>query len=234
MEMYGEDEICPILTEARKFYKSGNDEMGQKYWKKRTYLYQGFVRSTDYVEENAPENPIRRFLINPSIYKIIYQYIMDDDNEDSPTDYENGCDFRINKTSNGKYDDYTTSNFARKNSALTDAELEAIEKYGLFNLSDFLPKKPDSDTLKAIQEMFEASLDGEPYDPSRFAKFYRPYGFQFDENATTTPSSNVTPKVKPKVSEEDTPSNDDTDDTAPVENKKPTAQELLAKLRAKS
>ena len=230
MEMYGEDEVCPVLSEARKFYKSGNEELGQKYWKKRTYLYQGFVRASELVEENVPENPIRRFLINPSINKIIYKFIMDDDNEDSPTDYENGVDFRVNKTYNGRFDEYTTSNFARKNSVLTEVELEAIEKYGLFNLADFLPNKPDADSLKVIQEMFESSLDGEPYDPSRFSKFYRPYGLQFDENTT---SNNTTQPSKPVTVKSEEPS-DDGDDEAPVENKKPTAQELLAKLRSKS
>jgi len=233
MEMYGEDEICPVLTEARKFYKSGDDELGQKYWKKRTYIYQGFVRATSLQEENPPENPIRRFLINPSINKIIYQYIMDDDNEDSPTDYDNGCDFRINKTKSGSYDDYGTSNFARKNTPLTDEELEAIEKYGLFNLWDFLPKKPDADALRVIQEMFESSLDGEPYDPTKFANYYRPYGLEYDPNAVkdNEPKAKTERKVSPKVEED----HGEPEDEKPMnETGKPSAKELLERLRNKS
>lgn len=228
MEMYGD--TCPILQEARRFYKEGRDELGQKYWKKRSYVFQGIVRENPLNEDNVPENPIRRLVLNPSIYKIVYQYLLDDDNEYAPTDYENGCDFRINKTQNGSYAEYTTSNFSRKNSSLNEDELSAIDTYGLFTLSNFLPNKPDSDQLRVIQEMFEASLDGEPYDPSRFARYYKPYGFDFgDVNA----ASNNKPVV-----------NDDEDIPAPVqksspvveksdetENRRPSPQELLAKLK---
>lgn len=242
MEMYGDGKVCPILTEARKFYKSGNDELGQKYWKKRSYIFQGFVRNSPLQEDNPPENPIRRFMINPSIYKIIYAYIMDDDNEDSPTDYENGCDFRIVKTKNGEYDNYSTSNFARKDSALTQEELEAIEKFGLFNLVDFLPKEPDSDHLRVIQEMFESSLDGEPYDPSLYANYYRPYGLEYDgnnvggnNNDSSKSTSKSETKTKEKVSEENVNGSDEEQATEATTDtvKKPSAQELLAKLRNK-
>lgn len=234
MEMYGE--TCPILQEARRFYKEGRDELGQKYWKKRSYLYQGFIRENPLVEDNVPENPIRRLVINPSIYKIIYQYLLDDDNEYAPTDYENGCDFRIVKTQNGDYANYSTSNFSRKNTPLTDDELAAIEKYGLFNLSDFLPNKPDSDQLRVIQEMFEASLDGEPYDPSRFARYYKPYGFEFnDVNSVSNNSSthmddeDVIPTKTNSVSntESTVTSSKDAGDSS----RRPSPQELLAQLR---
>ncbi len=224
MEMWGEQ--CPILTEARRFYKEGKEELGQKYWAKRSYVFQAFVRNNPLVEENVPENPIRRLTINPSLYKIINTYLMDDDNEYSPTDYENGCDFRIHKTQKGGYASYDTSSFARKDSPLTDAELEAIEKYGLFNLMDFLPKKPDADAIRVIQEMFEASLDGDPYDPSRFGNFYRPYGLEIDTDNSAKPAEKTKSEESPKVAE--------TDEGEEVQvTRKPTPQELLAKLKNK-
>lgn len=231
MEMWGEQ--CPILTEARRFYKEGKDELGQKYWAKRSFVFQGFVRNNPLTEENVPENPIRRFTINPSLYKIIYSYLMDDDNEYSPTDYDNGCDFRIQKTQKGQYASYETSSFSRKDSKLTEIEREAIEKYGLFNLMDFLPKKPDAETLRVIQEMFEASMDGDPYDPSRFSNYYRPYGLEIDGDAEAKPAKAKTPEAKPRASVQ----NDaDEEEAAPVEApaaRKPTPQELLAKLKSK-
>jgi hypothetical protein len=225
VEMWGE--TCPILTEARRFYKEGKEELGQKYWAKRSYVFQGFVRNNPLTEENLPENPIRRFTINPSLYKIIYSYLMDDDNEYSPTDYDNGCDFRIHKTQKGQYASYETSSFSRKDSPLSDMEREAIEKYGLFNLMDFLPKKPDAEAIRVIQEMFEASLDGDPYDPSRFGNFYRPYGLEIDNDSGNTSSSTSSKSDEPKAS-----APTDGGDDAPVA-KKPTPQELLAKLKSK-
>ena len=79
-----------------------------------------------------------------------------------PTDYTAGVDFRLNKTSKGGYADYSTSNWARRERPLGDAEMQAVNTHGLFNLSDFLPKKPDETGVKVMQEMFEASVDGQP------------------------------------------------------------------------
>jgi hypothetical protein len=59
-----------------------------------------------------------------------------------PTDYENGLDFVITKTSKGGYADYSTSKWSRKETALAVAEQAAIEEFGLYNLSDYLPKQP--------------------------------------------------------------------------------------------
>ena len=69
---------------------------------------------------------------------------MDPDMEELPTDYTAGVDFRLNKTSKGGYADYSTSNWARRDRPLDDAEMAAVNTHGLFNLSDFLPKKPDA------------------------------------------------------------------------------------------
>ena len=230
MEIWNEQ--CPILTEARRFYKEGKEDLGQKYWAKRSYVFQGFIRNNPLVEETVPENPIRRLTINPSLFKIIQSYLMDDDNEYSPTDYENGCDFRIHKTQKGQYASYETSSFSRKDSTLTTAELEAIEQYGLFNLSDFLPKKPDAETVRIIQEMFEASLDGEPYDPSRFANYYRPYGLEVDSDGHVT-SKNETPAPVEKPKAKPAPADEEVEDEPKEVAKKPSPQELLARLKSK-
>jgi hypothetical protein len=98
--------------------------------------------------------------------------------EELPTDYTAGVDFRLNKTSKGGYADYGTSNWARRDRPLNDQEMAAINTHGLFNLSDFLPKKPDATAVKVMQEMFEASVDGEAYDADRWSQYFRPSGMQ--------------------------------------------------------
>ena len=36
------NETCPILTEVRTWFKDSSlEEMGRKYWKKRSYIFQG-------------------------------------------------------------------------------------------------------------------------------------------------------------------------------------------------
>jgi len=182
VEMWGEQ--CPVHAEIRPWFKDPTmEDMGRKYWKKRSYIFQGFVTQSELKEDTVPENPIRRFVISPQIYKIISSALMDPEFQEIPTDYEAGTDFTIKKSTKGQYADYSTSNWARRERSLDQTERDAIATHGLHNLNDFLPKKPDAEHLNAIFEMFEASVDGQLYDPARFGQYYRPYGV--DAPATT-------------------------------------------------
>ena len=215
MEMYGD--TCNILNEVRGWFKDSSlEEMGRKYWKKRSYLFQGFVVDNPLQEDTEPENPIRRFIIGPQIFQIIKQALMDPDMEELPTDYTNGIDFRLNKTSKGGYADYSTSNWARRERPLNDKEMHAINTNGLFNLNDFLPKKPTGVEIKIMQEMFEASVDGEPYDEARFSQYFRPAGMTArtgDPNSTTTETIVPVPETKvDKPVESDTVDSSSTQD----------------------
>jgi hypothetical protein len=175
MEMYGKS--CPILTETRPWWKDPSlIETARLYWKKRSYVFQGFVVKDGLDEKEPPENPIRRFVINPSIYEIIKNSLMDPDMEDLVVDFEKGRDFRLQKTKKGQYADYSTSRFVLKSRSLNDYERAAIEKFGLNDLKQFLPKEPSNEELEVIKEMFRASVDGEPYDPVRWGKYYKPQG----------------------------------------------------------
>ena len=81
MEMYGES--CPILNEVRGWFKDpALEEMGRKYWKKRSYVFQGFVTEDGLGEKETPENPIRRFIIGPQIFKLIQSALLDPELED--------------------------------------------------------------------------------------------------------------------------------------------------------
>jgi len=206
MEMYGKDVPCPILAEVRPWFKDpALEEMGRKYWKKKSYLFQGFVRENPLSDEKTPENPIRRFIISPQIFNLIKSALMDPDLESMPTDYQSGLDFTVTKTTKGGYSDYNTSKWARKESALTNAEQDAIEKFGLFNLSEFLPKKPGDVELKVMKEMFEASVNGEEYDPERWGQYFKPSGMNFGDAA---PASTAAPAAKAAPAES-TPWEDD-------------------------
>jgi len=184
------NETCPILTEVRGWFKDSSlEEMGRKYWKKRSYIFQGFVNENPLQEDSTPDNPIRRFVISPSIFNLIKDALMDPDIQELPTDYTNGLDFRITKTTKGQYADYSTSKWARKETALTEQQMQAIETHGLHTLSDFLPKKPTEVELQCIKEMFEASVDGQPYDVDRWGQYYRPYGVDAPAGSSNTDTS---------------------------------------------
>jgi hypothetical protein len=226
MEMWGE--TCPILTEVRPWFKDKSlEEMGRKYWKKRSYLFQGFVVDSKLQEDKTPENPIRRFIIGSQIFNLVKNALMDAEIEELPTDYVRGLDFKITKTSKGGYADYSTSSWARRERALGEAELAAIKDHGVFNLKDFLPKKPGEVELKIMKEMFEASVDGEAFDMDRWGQYFKPAGY----NAPA--GSGASTKAAPA------PADDQADDEpatpAPalkVESAKPEATDSSASGRA--
>lgn len=234
MEMWGE--TCPILTEVRPWFKDKSlEDMGRKYWKKKSYLFQGFVGESKLQEEGkTPENPIRRFIIGSQIFNIIKNALLDPDMEELPTNYVRGIDFRITKTSKGGYADYSTSSWARRERALSETENAAIKQYGVFNLKDFLPKKPGEVELKVIKEMFEASVDGEAFDMERWGQYYKPAGAGGNSPAASSapraaaPAAVAAPAVDEEVDEVATT-------TAPVETKTNEASgraaDILAMIR---
>jgi hypothetical protein len=240
MEMW--KETCPVLTEVRPWYKDESlKETANKYWKKRSYLFQGFVRENPLAEDSSPENPIRRFIISSQIYNIIKASLLDPELEELPVHYERGLDFTVVKTakSGTDYADYNTSKWARKESPLTSTELAALEQFGLFNLADFLPKKPGSAELRAISELFQASVNGEDYDPARWSQYFKPVGVQLEENSSAPAArphavpAAVTPATVPHVDEDEV-----SEPTAPIQSPvtatKPSAQkaeDILAAIR---
>ncbi len=168
---------------------------------------------------------------------------LNNDMEELPTDYTAGVDFRLNKTSKGGYADYGTSTWARRERPLNDAEMNAVNTHGLFNFSDFLPKKPSESELRVIKEMFEASVDGRPYDTDKFGAYYRPFGVDAptnaeknDESTSSAPAPAVetsAPVAEPVV---ETAPAVETPSAAPAESSEPSsdkAQDILAMIRAR-
>jgi len=218
VEMYNDGTACPILSEVRGWFKDKSlEEMGRKYWKKRSYIFQGFVVEDPIKEDKIPENPIRRFIIGPQIYQLIRGALMDPELDELPTDYLKGLDFRIAKTSKGGFADYSTSKWSRRERALSDQEKTAIEAHGLFDLSSFLPKKPSDVELKVMKEMFEASVDGEAYDMDRWGQYFKPAGMG---QATGDPNRPAAAAAVPAAAEAD-------DEPAPMA-KEETAKSVSA------
>jgi hypothetical protein len=153
-----------------------------------------------------------------------------------PTDFVHGLDYRMKKGSKGGYADYSTSSWARRERPLSDSEQAAIKTHGLFNLTDFLPKKPGEVEMKVMKEMFEASVDGEPYDMERWGQYFKPAGM----SQNTGDPVKQAPKATPAKSDDDFD-----DEPAPVAKSTPApapkaeasaggdsrAQDILAMIR---
>ena len=200
VEMYNDGSVCPILSEVRGWFKDKSlEDMGRKYWKKRSYIFQGYVVEDGLKEEQKPENAIRRLIIGPQIFQLIRGALLDPEMDNLPTDTLHGVDFKMIKTSKGGYADYSTSSWKRRERPLSDEEQANLKTHGLFNLSDFLPKKPTEVELKIMKEMFEASVDGEPYDMERWGQYFKPAGMgqaTGDPNKASAPRA-AAPKAAP-------------------------------------
>ena len=255
-EMWGPTGSCPVLAEVRPWFKDPKlEDMGRKYWKKRSYVFQGFVAESSLQEDTTPENPIRRFIINPSIFNIIKGALMDSDFSELPTDTEQGTDFRLTKTTKGQYADYSTSSWSRKERSLDSNERSAIDQYGLFTLNDYLPKQPNEEELGVIAKMFEASVEGQVYDPELWGNYYRPAGVQIDTTNSAPKGSSPAPAPAPAPAPTPTPAPvaeapapvtppaqqekvaEAVAATAPApqgDDAKPSAQDILAAIRNRS
>ena len=109
--------------------------------------------------------------------------------------------------------------------------------------SDFLPKKPGEAELRIIKEMFEASVDGKPYDNERWGQYYRPYGLDAPAGGSTTeqPATVETsaPVAKPVAESSSAPWEDEEPNTTSQPVKVPTstssdkAADILAMIKAR-
>lgn len=247
-EMYDGAKTCQITNELRSWFKgNGDEELARKYWPKKSYLYQGIIRRSELQEQQTPENPIRILPINKSIHQIIKDTVLSDNPDDmfeiSPDDYEAGTDFIIKKTTSGEYASYNTSRWANKTSPLDEDELAAVEKHGLFNLKERLAARPSDEAFEVQAAMFEASVNGEAWNPE-WEKFFKPWrdkNSQGDGETEGSALANQTTSVETgqdalsklrarKGAASEAPE-DDSESDAPTA--KTSKDDVIAKLRAK-
>ena len=150
LSMYGES--CPICEHSQKLYAEGNEDLGKKYYKKRSYLGQVLVVESpfEYVDEKD-ENPgiVKLIDFGPKIFKCIQAAFKSGDLEEPPYEFNGGYNFRIKKTKAGQYADYGTSSFAPKQSDLEEEVVEAV-KEEMFSLSEFREKYVSRASLEAM------------------------------------------------------------------------------------
>lgn len=224
-EMWGPVNSCPVLKEVREWYKVKDpalEEQARQYWKKKSYLFSVLIapNSCEVEGDNPPANPIRRVLLNKPLFNKVKSILLDPDLEDAPCDLDGGVDFSIIKGKQGQYASYDQSQWKRSSRSLNAEERAAIEEHGLFDLDEFMPKQPNEAELQAIAEMFEASVNGEPYDPDRWAFAYRPQGVQKPRDdapaqaATTAQVQQTVQQAAPQQVKEQAPAADAGTNTA--------------------
>jgi hypothetical protein len=132
---------------------------------------------------------------------------------------------------------------SRKERSINEDERQAVETNGLYDLNEFMPKRPTADDMRIITEMFEASVDGELYDPTRWGQHYKPYGLDVPagtsaQTTTTAPAPRIE-EVKVEAVAPTTATPTPTPTPAPVvaetttEAPKSDAADILAMIRSR-
>lgn len=164
---------------------NASQELYKKFGKKTTHIFQGFVRSPNY------EVKLYRFLVTNELANLIMSFMNDSEITSNPCDTENGRDFILRvseKTANirgstQKTRDYiTNSKWSNNSSPLTQEERAYLQENGLFDLKNFISKRPTAAQEKVMLEMYNASYDGMPYDVKEWSGTFKPSNVWLDEN----------------------------------------------------
>jgi len=216
LQMYGES--CPICDLSRKYYDEKNEEMGKKYYRKKSYIGQVIVIESPIEHDQAALVKLIDF--GPAIFKQIQAAFQSGDLEEAPYEFKGGYNFRIKKTKSGQYASYTTSSFAPKQ---TDLDDEIIESLNLFNLADYRGKKLDVATVEAL---LVADQTGQQYKEGEEAAVGEEAPAAVAEVAPSKPALKAV-KTEPKA-EEVTPA---ATTAAPATSK---SSSILEQLRARA
>lgn len=206
LSMYGQE--CPICNVSREYYNAGDDVNGKKYWKKRQHIGQVVVIDDPIPNvESDDDGTVKVKLINIGyqLYNVIKEAFESGDLDEVPCDYENGYNFIIKKTKQGKWDSYAMgSKFARKVSSLPDEIIDEVEPQ-LVDLATLLPKNPG---VEKVEQMLDASLTGEAYREPEDGGYE-----EIEEEVKPAPKPRAAkPKAAPKKAKPVTVESDDEED----------------------
>lgn len=224
LSMYNED--CPICKISQAYYKAKDEVNGKKYWKKKQNIGQALI-----IEDPLPPNEdgethegkVRMITLGFQLFNIIKEAFAGDELEGIPYDFEEGYDFIIKKTEQGKHASYTVgTKFSNKQRSLTEAELSAAEE-GMIDLATLLPKHPG---LEKVQAMLDAEMNGEEYadeSPSRTSTSTKAPAAK-DEQPEWEPTTKTTKVPTPAKEEEEAPVGDVDDMLATIRSRRKKAQ----------
>lgn len=162
-KMYGRKH-CPACDISAEYYKAGDDDNGKKFYRNKVHVARAVIVSDPIkTDEQNSEGKIKTINLSYQVYKAMLTSFSD--LEDYPYDYNNGCNFVINKqvTKDGKreYANYSFSKFARKETPLSDyINLEDVD---IVDLTTLLPSPITDDEM---EKLLEAAITGTELDES--------------------------------------------------------------------
>lgn len=145
---------CPLCERSAQFYKDEGDgsSNGKQLYRKTQHLAQALIVEDPlkYKEDEEPATgKLKLFNFGFQIYSKITEAFKDDELDAAPYLADQGTDFIIKKTTQGKHSSYQNSKFERRPRALTEAELAEVEE-NMIELKSLIPDPMTYDELKKI------------------------------------------------------------------------------------
>ena len=197
--LYPSDEDV-IQKVIRNFW--GDDDASKalyyKFARKKTYVFQGFIKKMNEPIEGIELNKIYRFYFGEDLFNILKTFLNPEMGiENMPTDYEKGLDFILSvssrKDGTKEFRNYAGSQWARNYSALTEEERDLVANNELADLKTFIYKRPTPEEERVMLELFDASYNAMPYDVTKWGKYFKPNNIFFDADGNIKDLKNSNP-----------------------------------------
>lgn len=164
LKNYNED--CPICKASQQFYKNGDEAAGQQLYRKRQYLGQVLIMDDPLpVDKETGKNSngeVKIVSLGPKIYASIKDSIETGELDEAPHSYEDGTNFIIKKSQDGKYADYSRSKFERRPTTIAEDLIDGIEDQ-LVTLTSLLAANPGAE---ALSQLLNNHLNGGVAEPA--------------------------------------------------------------------
>jgi hypothetical protein len=201
------NEPCPICAASQQFYKNKDEETGRQLYRKRQYLGQVLVMNdplpVDKETGKNYEGEVKIVSLGPKIYASIKDAIETGELDAAPHSYDEGTNFILKKTQDGKYADYSRSKFDRRQSELDPDLVDDIETK-LVDLVSLLPANPGAEVLsEALNKFLNGTTDEAPGYAAPVAKPKAPKVEDDEDEYVPSPAAKAAPAAAPEVSVED-------------------------------
>lgn len=219
LSMYGE--ACPCCEESQRHFADGDEDLGRKYYKKREYIGQVILRETPFEVDAEPV--VKLISLGPKIFKLIQAAFASGDLEEAPYELTGGYDFRLIKSQQGQWADYSLSKFSPRQ---TNVDEDLAAKIDLFNLADQRTARIDRSAMEA---MLLADKTGQSYNNSS--------NDDGDHSGTPVPAAKPANVPAPKPANVPAQESDDSVKDAPAaqaEAAPSKANDILAQIRARA
>lgn len=151
--------VCPLCAASKAHYDAGDIALGKAFWRKIDVLASVLVvNSTFDYPIKSDENPVRLVSLSTKLYDKVESAMASGEFDEAPYDFKDGTDFKITKTKQGEYADYSNSTFVRKSTAIS---AELLERIQLVDLKKFRFAKVEKEAMEAHMEAF---LTGKTYE----------------------------------------------------------------------